>query len=46
LAGIIAAVIVKGRDRTYRRIHERETADEDDDGIPDIYQRPGDQPPL
>jgi NhaA family Na+:H+ antiporter len=27
LAALVAAVIIKGRDRTYRRIHEQETAD-------------------
>jgi NhaA family Na+:H+ antiporter len=45
LAGLIAAVIVKGRDRVYRRIAEAEAADADQDGVPDVYQtvRPTDR---
>ena len=43
VSALVAGVVVKGRDRTYRRIHEEETADADDDGIPDVYQsRPSD----
>ena len=38
LAAAIAAVIIKARDRTYRRIHQAETADENSDGIPDVFQ--------
>jgi NhaA family Na+:H+ antiporter len=38
LAALVAAVVMKARDRTYRRIHEEETADADSDGIPDVYQ--------
>jgi Na+:H+ antiporter, NhaA family len=34
---------VRARDRTYRRIHEAETADADADGVPDVYQ---DRPPA
>ena len=37
-AALLAAVLVKSRDRTYRRIEAAETVDEDDDGIPDVYQ--------
>ncbi|HYO38945.1 MAG TPA: hypothetical protein VER39_04745 [Nocardioidaceae bacterium] len=46
LAGLVAAVIVKGRDRVYRRIAEAEAADADQDGVPDVYQtvRPEEQP--
>jgi NhaA family Na+:H+ antiporter len=38
-AALLAAVIVKSRDRTYRRIELAEAADEDGDGVPDVYQR-------
>jgi NhaA family Na+:H+ antiporter len=38
LSAMLAAVVVKSRDRTYRRIAVRERADADHDGIPDIYQ--------
>ena len=38
LSALLAAVVVKSRDRTYRRIAVREAADIDHDGIPDIYQ--------
>jgi NhaA family Na+:H+ antiporter len=39
LASLLAAVVLRLRDRHYRRIVEEEAADVDDDGIPDIYQR-------
>ncbi|WP_083740498.1 Na+/H+ antiporter NhaA [Mycobacterium sp. MS1601] len=38
LAGLLAAVVLLSRNRTYRRIELRETRDADHDGIPDIYQ--------
>ncbi|OQO89477.1 Na+/H+ antiporter NhaA [Saccharomonospora piscinae] len=38
LSAAVAAVVLRLRNRTYRRIHEKETRDEDADGIPDIYQ--------
>ncbi|MEV4530198.1 Na+/H+ antiporter NhaA [Streptosporangium sp. NPDC049304] len=37
-AALLATVILRLRDRTYRRIHEKETADLDRDGIPDVYE--------
>jgi NhaA family Na+:H+ antiporter len=37
-AALLAAVLVKSRDRTYRRIETAETVDENSDGIPDVYQ--------
>jgi NhaA family Na+:H+ antiporter len=40
LSALVAAVVVKGRDRTYRRIHEQESVDADADGVPDVYQTP------
>ncbi|HEY5852526.1 MAG TPA: Na+/H+ antiporter NhaA [Aldersonia sp.] len=39
-AALLAAIVLRLRDRAYRRIVERETADADQDGIPDIHQRP------
>ena len=38
LAALVAAVILKARDRVYRRIREREETDDDADGVPDVYQ--------
>ena len=37
-AAIIASAILVGRNKVYRRIHEEETRDADNDGIPDVYQ--------
>ena len=42
IAGLLAAVLVKSRDRTYERINAAEEADTDADGIPDVYQKPSD----
>jgi len=38
LAGLLAAVVLRLRNRTYRRIHEEEQVDSDRDDIPDVYQ--------
>lgn len=38
IAGLLAAVVLISRNAAYRRIHARETADADHDGVPDIYQ--------
>lgn len=38
IAGMLAALVLLSRNAAYRRIHERETADDDGDGVPDIYQ--------
>ncbi len=43
LAGVLAAVVLLSRNAVYRRIHEAETVDADDDGVPDIYQPRQDQ---
>ena len=43
LAAALAAVLLRARDRTYRRIAEEERVDLDHDGVPDVYQR---QPEL
>ena len=37
-AALLAAVVLRLRDRTYRLITERERADLDADGVPDVYQ--------
>jgi NhaA family Na+:H+ antiporter len=42
LAALLATVVLRLRNRRYRRIHEEETADADRDGVPDVYDRPGD----
>jgi NhaA family Na+:H+ antiporter len=39
LAALLAAVILRLRNRTYRRLHEVEERDADHDGTPDVYQR-------
>lgn len=38
VAGLLAAVVLLSRNAAYRRIHEAETADDDADGVPDIYE--------
>ena len=38
VAGLLAAVVLVSRNAVYRRIHERETADADHDGVPDVYE--------
>jgi len=38
VASLLAAAVLRSRNRAYRRIHEAETADVDADGIPDVYQ--------
>ena len=37
LAAMLATVILRARNRLYRRVHEEETADLDHDGVPDVY---------
>jgi NhaA family Na+:H+ antiporter len=37
-AALLAAVILRLRNRAYRRIHELEIADHDHDGVPDVYE--------
>ena len=39
-AALLAAVVLRLRNRRYRRIHEEEQVDLDQDGIPDVYERP------
>lgn len=40
IAAILASIVLRARNRVYRRIWELETADADGDGIPDVYSRP------
>ncbi|QXG77418.1 Na+/H+ antiporter NhaA [Modestobacter sp. L9-4] len=40
LAALVAAVVLRLRDRRYRLIAEQEARDDDADGVPDVYQRP------
>jgi NhaA family Na+:H+ antiporter len=39
-AALLAAVVLRARNRLYRRLSAEEQQDLDDDGIPDVYQRP------
>jgi NhaA family Na+:H+ antiporter len=38
VSALLAAVLLRVRNRHYRAVWEQETADEDDDGVPDVYQ--------
>jgi NhaA family Na+:H+ antiporter len=38
-AALLATVVLRLRNRTYRRIAEKEARDADHDGIPDVYQQ-------
>ncbi|GAA3634644.1 Na+/H+ antiporter NhaA [Kineosporia mesophila] len=38
VAAVLATVVLRLRNRTYRRLHEAESADRDGDGVPDVYQ--------
>jgi NhaA family Na+:H+ antiporter len=40
VAALLAAVVLRLRNRRYRRIAAAEQVDADHDGIPDVYQRP------
>ena len=42
LAGLLATVVLRLRNRVHRRLCELEEVDEDDDGVPDVYR--GDSP--
>ncbi|TJY72522.1 Na+/H+ antiporter NhaA [Arthrobacter sp. CAU 1506] len=41
LAALLASVVLRTRNRHYRRIEAEERIDADHDGIPDLYQRDG-----
>ena len=38
VSAVIAGIVLRSRNRHYRMIHERETRDDDADGIPDVYR--------
>ncbi len=38
LAALLAALVLRARNRHYRAVFELETADDDRDGVPDVYQ--------
>lgn len=40
IAALLASVAIRSRNRHYSEVHAREIADEDGDGIPDVYQTP------
>ncbi|MBF6068037.1 Na+/H+ antiporter NhaA [Nocardia farcinica] len=39
-AALLATILLRSRNRVYRRIAELESRDDDHDGIPDVYQHP------
>jgi Na+:H+ antiporter, NhaA family len=39
LSAVLATVVLRLRNRHYRRLHEEEQVDSDADGVPDVYQR-------
>ena len=41
IAALLAATAIRSRIRHYAQVWARENADEDEDGIPDVYQSPG-----
>jgi NhaA family Na+:H+ antiporter len=40
LSALLAAVVLRLRNRHYRRVEADETRDDDADGIPDVYTKP------
>lgn len=40
-ASVIAAVVLKARNRHYRRVELEEKRDDDGDGVPDVFERAG-----
>ena len=40
VAALLATVVLRLRNRRYRRMYEAEQVDADVDGVPDVYQRP------
>ena len=40
IAALLAGVAIRARNRHYSEVYARESADEDNDGIPDVYQSP------
>ncbi len=44
LAALLATVVLRTRNRQYRKAEEEEKVDSDQDGIPDVYQQDGTGP--
>ena len=44
LSALLATVVLRVRNRHYRRMWDEEQVDDDADGIPDVYQRGPDTP--
>ncbi|GAA0976643.1 Na(+)/H(+) antiporter NhaA [Nocardioides aquaticus] len=44
-AALLATVVLRARNKVYKRVEEKETRDDDRDGIPDVYQT-GDADPA
>ena len=42
IAAVLASIVLRVRNRHHARVADREAADDDGDGIPDVYQRPAD----
>ena len=40
VAAVLAGVAIRARNRHYSEVFARESADEDGDGIPDVYESP------
>ncbi|WP_309647192.1 Na+/H+ antiporter NhaA [Nocardioides sp.] len=43
-AALLATIVLRARNRVYRRICELEERDDDGDGVPDVFQRDGSHP--
>jgi Na+:H+ antiporter, NhaA family len=39
VAGVLATIVLRARNRVYRRLCEVENVDEDADGVPDVFER-------
>ena len=39
LAALLASIVLRLRNRVYRRLNEEEAVDTDHDSVPDVYQR-------
>jgi Na+:H+ antiporter, NhaA family len=46
LSALLATIVLRLRNRAYRRIHAAETADTDHDGVPDVYETDVDGGPI
>jgi Na+:H+ antiporter, NhaA family len=40
ISALLAAIVLRARNRHYRRLHLEEERNTDADGIPDVYQQP------